>query len=384
MPFEFISVPRLRFGPGTFDEIGAMVRECGRRAIVVGGRSPGRANRVVERLNQAGVSSCTFSVPTEPDVECATKGAEAAREFRADVVVGVGGGSAIDAAKAIAALAVNSGDPRDYLEVVGRGRPLATSPLPTIAIPTTAGTGSEVTKNAVLTVPERRVKVSLRSPSMLPRVAVVDPLLTLQLPPDLTASTGLDALTQLIESYVSTRANVITDAICLEGLRRAARSLRPAVEEGGNLEVRTEMSLASVLGGMALANGGLGAVHGFAGTLGGLLGAPHGALCAALLPGVLRGNLQALESRAPASPSRERFDALGPLLTGRPTARAADAIDWVASLVESFRIPSLRTYGLTNADTGPVVEQAAQSSSMKANPIVLTADELTRILQAAL
>jgi alcohol dehydrogenase class IV len=383
MTFEFLTAPRLKFGAGAFDEVGSMVREWGRRAVVVSGRSPERAARVVERLDEVDIWSCTFAVQTEPDVELVLRGALLARDVGADLIVGIGGGSALDAAKAIAALATNRGDPLDYLEVVGRGQPLAAPPLPIVAIPTTAGTGSEVTKNAVLTVIDRRVKVSLRSPLMLPRLAIVDPLLTVDLPPALTASTGLDALTQLIEPYLSSRANAITDAICLEGLPRAARSLRRAVENGSDLEARTEMAFASVAGGMALANAGLGAVHGFAGALGGLLGAPHGALCAALLPGVLAANLRALTLRAPSHPARSRFEALGPLLTGQSTASASEALRWVEALVEACGIPSLRTYGLTSADTPRVIEQAVQSSSMKGNPIMLTTDELAEILTAA-
>lgn len=384
MTFEFITAPRVRFGAGVSSEVGALARELGRHALVVTGRSADRAARILQDLQAAGVTVTAATVDGEPGLETVQRGAAVAREARCDVVVGVGGGSAIDAAKATAALATNDSDPFDYLEVVGRGQPLSRAPLPIVAVPTTAGTGSEVTKNAVLTVPALGVKVSLRSPLMMPRVAIVDPDLTRDLPPGLTASTGLDALTQLIEPYVSCKANPMTDAVAVEGLRHAASSLLRCVHDGHERDARQSMAYASLLGGMALANAGLGAVHGFAGTLGGLLGAPHGALCAALLPHVLAGNLRAVESRASLHPVRARFEALGPLLTGRPTAGSSDAVAWVASVAAECDIPSLSSYGLKTADFSRVVEQAARSSSMKGNPIPLTEAELTAILEAAM
>jgi alcohol dehydrogenase class IV len=382
--FEFVTAPHVRFGPGVASEVGTLTAPLGRAALLVTGRTPGRAASIADGLRGCGVAVTPFHVVAEPEIRVVQQGASLARTARVEVIVGVGGGSVIDAAKAIAALATNVGDPFDYLEVVGRGQPLGSRPLPIVAVPTTAGTGSEVTKNAVLTSPVHRVKVSLRSPFMLPRVAVVDPALTFDLPPQLTASTGLDALTQLIEPYVSSRANPMTDALCLEALPRAAACLRRAYEDGHDAHARTEMAFASLCGGMALANAGLGAVHGFAGTLGGLLGAPHGALCAALLPHVLAGNLRAIGARAPDHPIRARFEALGPLLTGRATAGSSEAIRWIEALVSACAIPPLSTYGLTAADTAHVVEQAAQSSSMKGNPIALGRRELELILQAAM
>lgn len=205
----------------------------------------------------------------------------------------------------------NGGDPLDYAEVIGHGRPLERRSLPLIAIPTTAGTGAEVTRNAVIGSPEHRVKVSLRSPLMLPEVAIVDPELTRDLPPALTASTGLDALTQLIEPLVSCRTNPLTDALCRSGIQRAARSLRRAVEHGEDLVAREDMSLASLFSGLALANAALGAVHGLTGPLGGMFEASHGALCASLLPAVMEANVRALRHRAgtprPAALQRDRL-----------------------------------------------------------------------------
>ncbi|RPI12577.1 MAG: iron-containing alcohol dehydrogenase, partial [Acidobacteriales bacterium] len=287
MRFEFATATRIVFGPGTLREIAPAVREMGVRALPVTGSRP-------EIATGLGLDCVPYAVPGEPTVDLVRQGVQLAREERCDVVIGLGGGSAIDAAKAIAALVPNSGEPLDYLEVVGKGRALEKPSLPFIAVPTTAGTGSEVTRNAVLASPDHRVKASLRSPYMLARLAVVDPELTYDLPPAVTASTGLDALTQLIEPYVSSRANPMTDSLCVEGMRRAARSLPRAFADGRDGEARLDMSLASLFGGLALANAGLGAVHGFAAPIGGAFEAPHGAVCAALLPLVMDANIRAL------------------------------------------------------------------------------------------
>jgi alcohol dehydrogenase class IV len=272
----------------------------------------------------------------------------------------------------------------DYLEVIGQGKALPKRGAPFVAIPTTAGTGSEVTRNAVLASPEHKVKVSLRSPLMLAHMAVVDPELTHDLPPALTASTGLDALTQLIEPYVCLRANPMTDSVCLEGVRRAARSLREAVFHGQNKAARQDMALASLFGGLALANAGLGAVHGFAGPIGGMFPAPHGAVCAALLPHVMAANLHALRQREPRSDSLERYRRAGSLLTGDPHASAAAGVDWVQKLVADLPIPKLGAYGVREEHVADIVAKAAVASSMKANPIVLTPEELAQTLRLAL
>src|SRR5690606_39047218 len=257
----------------------------------------------------------------EPEVQTVEDGVELACRDGCDLVLAIGGGSVIDAGKAIAALLTNPGNPRQYLEVVGQGKPLTDDPLPVVAVPTTAGTGAEVTRNAVLGVPEQRVKVSLRSPRMLPVVALVDPELTYSLPPDITASTGLDALTQCIEPFVTPQANPLTDAITREGMRRAARSLQRAFEDGGDREARRDMSIASLCGGLALANAKLGAVHGIAGPLGGMTSVRHGVACARLLPPVIETNLRARRAHAPGSPALARYEEVARSLTGRESAR---------------------------------------------------------------
>jgi alcohol dehydrogenase class IV len=297
-------------------------------------------------------------------------------------VIAIGGGSVIDAAKAIAALAPNSGEPLDYIEVVGRGLSFQNDPVSVIAAPTTAGTGSEVTRNAVIGVPESGVKASLRNPKMLPRVAVVDPELTLELPPPITASTGLDALTQLIEPFVSCRANALTDLYCREGLQRVAHSLRRAYDDGSDIEARIDMAYASLLGGLALANAGLGVVHGFAAPIGGMFHAPHGAVCAALLRHGMRANVEALRERAPDHPSLKRYAEVASILAG--SAHPEDGIKWVAALCATLRIPTLRRYGVRETQLADLAAKAEAASSMKSNPIVLTTKELTATLEAAL
>jgi alcohol dehydrogenase class IV len=299
------------------------------------------------------------------------------------LVVAMGGGSAIDAGKAMAALLTNPRPPLEYLEVVGQGKPLTVPPAPLVAIPTTAGTGAEVTRNAVLASEPHRVKVSLRSPMMLPRLAVVDPELTRDLPPETTACTGLDALTQLIEAFVGTRASPMTDAVCREGMGRVARSLRRAYFHGDDLDARQDMSLAALFGGLALANAGLGAVHGFAGPIGGMFDAPHGAVCAALLPHVVAMNVRALKDRQPESAALHRYDEMARILLGDVRAHATDGVVWIQELCAALRITPLGSYGITRIDFERVIAKASVASSMKPNPIRLTPDELESILEHA-
>jgi alcohol dehydrogenase class IV len=281
-------------------------------------------------------------------------------------------------------LVANGGDPLDYLEVIGAGKSLARPSLPYIAIPTTAGTGSEVTRNAVLESPEHRVKVSLRSAFMLPTVALVDPVLTHDVPPAITASTGFDALSQVLEPFVSNRANPITDGLCREALGRSARSLRRAFEDGRDAAAREDLAIVSLFGGIALANAKLGAVHGFAGPIGGMFESPHGATCAALLPHVMRVNVAALRARAPASPVLERYSEVARLLSGRADASADDGVRWVEELTRALEIASLSSYGITSADFPTLIEKAKLASSMQGNPIALDDHELAEILESAL
>jgi len=384
MRFEFATATRIVFGAGAACETGAAAAAMGRRALLVTGERVERAAPIERALQAAGVIVAPFRVSGEPSIDMIATGASRARSEGCDVVVAVGGGSAIDAGKALAAMLTNPGEPLDYLEVVGRGQPLRQPSAPFIAVPTTAGTGSEVTRNAVLAAPERGVKASLRSPHMLPRLALVDPELTKGLPPALTASTGLDALTQLIEPYVSVRANPITDLYAVDGLRTAADALPRAWANGADSEARSSMCWASLLGGLSLANAGLGAVHGFAAPVGGKFPAPHGAVCAALLAPAIEINVEALRRRAPESRALARYDEIARLLTAQPHATAADGIQWIAALCHRFEIPPLRTYGVTAADIPLLASRAAEASSMKGNPIKLTQEELEEIVRRAI
>jgi alcohol dehydrogenase class IV len=382
--FEFATAARIIFGNGKLTQIGAVAAEHGTHALVVTGRTVDRAAPLLKLLDAADVMYTTFAIPTEPTVERVQQGVETLRSAECDLVIGFGGGSAIDAAKAIAALATNPGEPLDYLEVIGKGQKLSEPPLPCIAIPTTSGTGAEVTRNAVLASKQHRVKVSLRSPLMLPDVALVDPELTLSLPPKETALTGMDALTQVIEPYVSIHANPLTDAICREGIVRAASSLRRVYTHPDDIEARENMALASLFGGLALANSKLGAVHGFAGPLGGMFDAPHGGICAALLPIVTRANVQALQQRDPAHLALVRYTEIAQWLTGDLTATIEDGVLWLQETLDLLQIPALGTYGIAESDFDAIIDKSMKSSSMKGNAIVLDENELASILQVAL
>ncbi len=384
MRFEFATATRIVFGAGTLYEVGSLASAHGQRALVVGGRSTTRMAMLVDRLHAHGITTTIFTVDHEPTVALVLAGLQQAQHANCDLVIGMGGGSVVDTGKAIAALLTNPGDPLDYLEVVGRGQPLTIPAAPYIALPTTAGTGAEVTRNAVLAVPEQHVKVSMRSPLMLPRLALIDPKLTLDLPPTITASTGLDALTQCIEPYVSPAATPLTDGFCREGITRAARSLRQAYHHGHDLSARTDMAIASLCGGLALANAKLGAVHGLAAPLGGMFPLAHGVICARLLPFVMAANVQALQARAPDSPALARYDQIAQIVTDQPTARASDGVMWVQQLGSELGLPSLSASGITAADIPAVVAQARRASSMQGNPITLTEAELTDILQHAI
>jgi alcohol dehydrogenase class IV len=381
--FEFATASRIVCGPGCVAEAAPAAAALGRRPLVVTGRDPARAAPLIEQLRGQGLAVESYPVDGEPTVETIAEATELARASGADCAVGIGGGSVVDAAKAVAALIANDGELYDYLEVIGRGRALERPAAPCIAIPTTAGTGAEVTRNAVIAATAERVKVSLRSAHMLPDLALVDPELTHGLPPAITASTGLDALAQLIEPFVSPAAQPLTDALCAEGLARAARSLVPAYRRD-DPGAREELAQAALFSGLALANAKLGAVHGIAGPFGGMFpGAPHGAVCGRLLAPVMRVNLRALEEREPTSPALARFAELGRLLTGEPTAGAAEAVAWIERLCDELATPPLGSYGPVEDELPQLVEASQRASSMRGNPIALTDAELEEILRAA-
>jgi alcohol dehydrogenase class IV len=382
--FEFSTTSRIIFGEGSLQDIGPVAAGMGRRVLAVTGKSNPQVSTLLETLDAHGIEHRRFIIQGEPDVQAISVGKAFARLEGCDLVIGFGGGSALDAAKAIAILLTNEGDVYDYLEVIGKGRSFARPALPLITVPTTAGSGAEVTRNAVIGSPEHRVKVSLRSLHMQPRVAIVDPEMTYGLPPAITASTGMDALTQLIEPFLSNKATPLTDAVCREGMVYAARSLRRVYTHGSDVQARRGMSLASLCGGLALANAKLGAVHGFAGVLGGMLAAPHGAICARLLPPVMGINLQAIREREGENPVLARFGEVARILTGDPNAVAEDGVAWIHLLAEGLHIPALSAYGLQPDDFPDVIEKSAVSSSMQGNPVRLTEAEMRDILEKAL
>ena len=375
-----LAVPRrVLFGPGRADELPELLPTLGRRVLLCTGGDPSRHRHLLGGVDPVAV----VAVPREPTVDQVRIATGDARTAGVDVVVAIGGGSVLDLGKAVAVLLGNGTDPLDHLEVVGRGVPVERPAVPYVAVPTTAGTGAEATANAVLGSPEHGIKASIRSPHLLAAVALVDPLLTLTCPPGVTASSGLDALTQCLEPYVSPRANPATDAVAAEGLRRGARALRRAYEHGDDRGARDEMALCSLFGGIALANAKLGAVHGVAGVVGGKVDAPHGAVCAALLAPVVEANLRALREREPASPALRRYAEVAGLLTGRDGAAVEDAVDWLRETVAALDVPPLGAVGLRPAQHAEVAEKAARSSSMQGNPVRLTEEELVAVLHAA-
>lgn len=377
--FSFATTGRISFGVGCATEIPGAVVAHGKHVLLVTGSHPERYD-VLDALVEAGLQITRLTLGREPTVDDAREAAKLARSC--DVVLGLGGGSVLDLAKAAGALVV-ADDVMDHLEVIGRGRPLPRPGLPVVAVPTTAGTGSEVTANAVLAAPDEGVKVSLRGATMLPHIAIVDPALTLGCPAKVTASAGLDAFTQCLEPYVSPMASPLTDGFARTGLSAAGRALRAAYSDGTDIEARTDMALCSLLGGLALANAKLGAVHGLAGVIGGVTGGPHGAICAALLPSSITVTTAALRSRDPRSTALTRYAHAADIVTGERRSRTDDLVSWIRETCQTLSVPGLSAYGFDDADVDQVVAAAARSSSMKGHPIELTLDELRLIVQSS-
>jgi alcohol dehydrogenase class IV len=381
MAFEFATAGRIMAGAGRAAELPEVLAGLGSRVLVCTGANPARHAGLLAGL---GLPATVFPVAAEPTVELARAGVAAAREHGADVVAAIGGGSVIDLGKAVAMLLGNGGDPLDYLEVVGSGRKITQPAVPLAAVPTTAGTGAEATANAVLASPAHRVKVSLRSTLMIPRIALVDPQLTASCPRPVTAASGLDALTQCLEPFVSARANPLTDGLAREGLRRAAAGLRAAYADGQDLGARADMAMCSLLGGIALANAKLGGVHGLAGVIGGTADVPHGMACAALLAPVMAANVQALRSRQPGHPALDRYTEAAQLVTGRPGASIEDGLAWIRETVTLLGVPGLAAFGVRPQHADDVAAKAAKSSSMQGNPVALSDSDLRAIFLQSL
>ena len=381
--FEFATSTHIIFENGSLKKVPVLIKELGSKVFIVTGKNQKLVNQLSEWLTAINIQFELFSIYSEPVTTDIEKGTELARKSSCSVVLGIGGGSVIDSAKAIAALAPNKGELTDYLEVIGKGRKLEKAPLPFIAIPTTAGTGAEVTKNSVIKSLEHSVKVSLRSDLMYPKVALIDPELTLTMPLKITASTGVDALTHLLETFVSSQSNPFIDILCREGMKRISAYLELAFNDGNNLEARENMAMASMLGGMALANVKLGAVHGFAGPLGGMFTIPHGAVCACLLPAVMEINISTLKDKNQHS-QLLKYNEVAQILTGNNNAVARDGVVWVKELVKKLQIPTLSDFHLSTDSFPELIEKAKNSSSMKGNPVELDNEQLHAILHKSL
>ena len=379
--FEFATAGRVLAGPGRAAELPGVLAGLGSRVLVCTGANPARHDGLLAGL---GLPTAVLEVGAEPTVGLARAGVRAAREHGADVVAAIGGGSVIDTGKAVAMLLGNGGDPLDYLEVIGAGQAITRPAVPCVAVPTTAGTGAEVTANAVLASPEHRLKASLRSPLMIPRVALVDPQLTVSCPRSVTAASGLDALTQCLEPLVSPRASPLTDGLASEGLRRAAAGLRAAYADGENVAARADMATCALLGGMALANAKLGAVHGLAGVIGGIADVPHGIACAAVLAPVISANVRALRSGPPGQPALDRYGRAARLLTGDPAASVEDGLAWIRQTLVLLDVPGLAAFGVGAQHADEIAAKALTSSSMQGNPVALSHGDLKAIVTQAL
>jgi len=390
--FELTVPSRIVFGRGAIDRLGRYAAEFGRKALFVRDEGLPEKSGTIEAvrglLAAERLEVEEFKVGGEPTVEAVDDFMRRARSFEPEVVLGLGGGSAIDTAKALAGLLGNGGEALDYLEVIGCGRPFSRPAIPVIAVPTTAGTGAEATRNAVLVSQARKVKASLRGAALIPRLALVDPALTDSLPPEVTASTGLDALTQCLESYLALKAQPVTDALALEGLNRAARSLVRAYRGGDAPEARDDMAVAALLSGICLTNAGLGAVHGLAAALGGKFPVPHGAACGRLLPYVFSENVRALAAEKTGQPVLVKCLRIAeiflPEKRGNENERLGGLIDRLFELVEEMKIPRLSSYGVVEADLPALAEAASRSGSIRQNPVVLSIETLINILKSAL
>ncbi len=380
---EFVTSSRIIIGEGSIEKVGEIVRDFGKKALIVCGKSLRFVDRLEAQLKRERIEFSIFTTEGEPTVSTVKEALSIAEKGKVDFIIGIGGGSSLDTGKAVSILASNGGDIYDYLEVIGKGKPFIKPALPYIAIPTTAGTGTEVTKNAVIGSPADRVKVSLRSSLMVPRIALIDPELTYDLPLEVTASSGMDALTQLIEPYVSNQPNPITDALCKDGIMRIANNLPKLLQNHSIPISRKNMIIASLFSGMALANAKLGAVHGFAGVLGGMYSASHGEICATLLPHVVKMNITAMESRQPDNPSLIRYREIAELILGNNDPSLTNLIRWIEDLCKELNIPTLNSLGVNVHEFDIIIDKAMRASSMKGNPIELTREELKKVLEIA-
>lgn len=388
--FSISRLPRILYGHGRIKDVPALVAGYGQTALLVTGRHSFLASPhwplFTQALEERGVTWQHFTVSGEPSPQLVDSAVEQFRDNKIDVVAAIGGGSVLDAAKAIAGLLKHGNSVLDHLEGVGRNVPYHGPSTPFIAIPTTAGTGSEATKNSVLSVQGKDgFKKSFRDECLVPEYAVVDPDLLATCPKELLAADGMDAFTQLLESYVSIKANAFTDALAWSGMCafksgffKAWEGMEPEAAQG-----RGAMAYAALLSGITLAQVGLGSVHGLASPLGAYFPIPHGVVCGTLVSAATQINIQALQEREPAHPALDKYAQVGRLLTGDPALNDADArtslIALLAEWSERLELPRLSRYGISTADFPQIIANS-RGSSMLTNPVVLTDSEIQLLL----
>ena len=379
-PFSFLTAGQIRFGRGTAKAATEDVARFGRSVLLVRGRAVSQVDDISTHLEQLGCSVNSVFAKGEPtcaDVDAATKLGRAAN---VEVILAIGGGAVLDLGKAVAAMIPAQGNVIDYLEGIGGARPLTVDPLPCVAMSTTAGTGSEVTKNAVVGVPSAGRKVSLRDDRMLPRLAVIDPSFTVGTPASVTFSSGFDAVTQVIEPYLSIKANPLTDALSREAIPLGLTALAQLAREEDE-KARDQIAYVSLIGGIALANAGLGAVHGLAGVIGGRFSAPHGLICARLLGPVLRLNREA--ERA-ASGDDKRYSDIATWMSAAFDVPPLRAFEMLNSQLDDLALPRLGQWIEPGTDLRAISAEALTTSSIKSNALVLTVDQLTSAVEDAL
>ncbi|HDZ39289.1 MAG TPA: iron-containing alcohol dehydrogenase [Marinobacter sp.] len=373
--FSLATPTEITFGRGHIAQLNDRAKKLGARVLIVHGKNPDRLSDVFESLKTVDIVQ-TLSIEKEPDLKTLIAAIDQGKSLGIDLVIGIGGGSVMDSAKVLAAMLPSQSDLISHLEVVGSGLPLSAKRLPLILVPTTSGTGAEVTRNAVIDIPEAQRKVSLRDNQLLPDLALVDPALTDNCPRQVSLHSGLDAITQVIEPYVSSRSNPFTDMLCREAIPKGLLALKQLMIQESE-DARDSLAQVSLFGGLALANSGLGVVHGIAGPLGGLCGAPHGAICGALLPAGIAAN-------------RDN------VVDAEHIARIKQVIDWIADVFETSRddalprfhqwisqngLPGLASIGVTEEHIISASQSAAGSSSMKANPVVLSTASIENIMR---
>ena len=376
--FALTAPNRTIFGRGCRVTAADEIARIGTRVLLVRGRSVAWVDELAAELTHSGCCLQVVYSAGEPDLDDVRNAVAFARGHRAECIVSVGGGATLDLGKAVAGLCVSEGDVAEYLELGNSSPRQLKDPLPFIAIPTTAGTGAEATRNAVIGVPEKQLKISLRDPRLLPNLAIVDPALTDGSPKALTLARGLDAITQLIESYLCNRANPVTDALCEANIRPAMASLHRLMENE-NIKARDEMARASYLSGLALSNSGLGIVHGLASVIGGR-GAAHGAICGRLLTSGLSVNFGAVTRGLG---NVERFHKVNEWLADGLGNSGEDGVLALRSFVDANGLPSLKDLGVLNAEIEEIAELALSASSTKANPVKIQFEEICYLLRSA-